>query len=166
MQPRWYVVHCLPQQDRQVERHIMLHGTDTFAPRICKTRKRNGNKPLFPGYVFVRLVLKSGTWADLKYMPGVRSLIEVGGEPCPVDDAIVEEIRRRAALYSPAEPAFSPGDRITVSSGPFAYLDGIFSESLTGDERIAVLIDMMHRQVRVELEANRVKPAVRGGKAA
>jgi transcription antitermination factor NusG len=57
----WYVVHCEAQRDRQVERLVAHAGMETFAPRIPKTRQRNGDKALFPGYVFVRLDLDTGS---------------------------------------------------------------------------------------------------------
>lgn len=163
MHLHWYVVHCEPHRDRQVERLIVQTGAETFAPRIPKTRMRNGDKPLFPGYVFTRLDLASGVGGELRYVPGVRSLVEVGGEPCPVDDGIVEAIRRRVTTNVPDVGQLRSGDRVTVVSGSFADLEAVFCEHLSGAERVAVLIEMMRRQVRVELSVDDVRPGpVRG----
>jgi len=166
MDPKWYVLFCDARRDVQVERLVAHVGIETFNPRIPKTRKRNGDKALFPGYIFTRLDLSPDVWSSIRYLPGVRSLVETGGGPCPVDEGIVEHIRQRVAAYVPAGMQLRPGDRVTVTSGAFADLEGIFCETLSGAERIAILIDMMRRQIRVELPAEDVEAIVGGGQAA
>jgi transcription elongation factor/antiterminator RfaH len=153
----WYVLHCEPQRDLPVDRLVGNVGFETYAPRIPKTRKRNGDKPLFPGYVFVRLALTGGSWNAIRTLPGVRCLVEIGGGPCPVDDGIVEGIRQWVASRTPESPFPHPGDRVTITSGVFAHLDGVVCESLSSAERVAVLIDMMQRQVRVEIPVDSVE---------
>lgn len=162
MADSWYVVHCEAHHDRQVGKLIASTVPEVFAPRLPKTRRRNGEKPLFPGYLFVRLDLASGIWGTLRYLPGVHRLIEMGGAPCPLDGGIVETIRRRVAEYTRAEIGFRPGDRVTVANGSFADLEGIVCETLSSDQRVAILIDMMRRQVRVELGADEIHPGGRG----
>jgi transcriptional antiterminator RfaH len=154
----WYVLHCKPQRDRQVERLVAHAGLETFAPRIPKTRWHNGDKLLFPGYVFVRLDLTTTDWQRIRYLPGVRSLVEIGGGPCPVDDGIIAAIRERIASKAFHGPRLHPGDRVRITRGAFAELEGIFSESLSGEERVAILLDIMQRQVRVELAADSIQP--------
>jgi transcriptional antiterminator RfaH len=162
MNPRWYVIHCEPHHDRQVERLVTLNGAETFAPRIPCTRKRNGDKPLFPGYVFARLDLPSGIWGRLRHLAGVRSLVEIGGGPAPVDDGIVALIRRKTDAWTVDPIRLEPGDRVRVLSGSFADLEGLFCETLSGDQRVAILIDMMRREVRVELSADQVERVNQG----
>lgn len=156
----WYVVHCDAHQDRQVQRLVEQRSVDVFAPRVPRTRKRNGDKPLFPGYLFVRLELESGMWDRLRYLPGVRSLVEIGGGPCPVDERVVDEVRRRAAVSRRRVSDLRVGDQVTVTSGVLADLDGVFSERVSGEDRVAILLDLMHRQVSVVLPAGEIKPAV------
>jgi hypothetical protein len=47
-QRMWYAIHCEAQRDRQVERLLAHAGMETFAARVPTTRKRNGDKALFP----------------------------------------------------------------------------------------------------------------------
>lgn len=158
----WYAVHCDPRRDRQVQQLLAQHGLEPFAPRIPKTRRRNGDKPLFPGYVFARMDLDTGIWGNLRFMPGIRALVSAGGVACPVDDGIVETIRRRIALWGDPTARLRPGDRVHVIGGHFEHLEGLFSETLTGQERVAVLLDMMGRQVRVEIlldDVERIAPS-------
>jgi len=157
----WYVIHCEANHDRQVQHVVNLNGLEVYAPRIPATRKRNGDKPLFPGYVFVRLDLSAGDWGRTRYLPGVRALVQFGAEPAPVDEGIVDAIRRRIDAYEPNVVRLNPGDRVRVLNGSFADLEGLFCEALTSDQRVAVLIDMMRRQVRVELDVFDVEPVHR-----
>jgi len=158
MPPKWFAVHCAPQYDRQVERLLQQHDIQAYSPRIPKTRRRNGDKPLFPGYLFARLDLSSGIWGQARFFPGVRSIVQSGGEPCPVDDGVVEAIRRRISAWVDAQTNLRPGMRVRVINGTFQHFEGLFCETLSGEQRVAVLIDMMRRQVRVELEADSIRP--------
>jgi transcriptional antiterminator RfaH len=159
--PMWYVIHCEAQRDQQVERLVAHAGMETFAPRVSKTRKCNGDKALFPGYVFVQLDLDTSVWSTIRYLPGVRSLVELGGGPCPVADEIVEAIRQRIARCRASRPRLQPGDRVSIANGIFAEVEGIFCELVSGAERVAILLDIMHRQVRVELPIDDIRTAQR-----
>ena len=110
-------------------------GVGVFAPRLPRTRKRNGDKPLFPGYLFVRVDRDEGMWARLRFVPGVRNLVAMGGEPCPVDGSLVEAIRRRVAVFTPPDRKPLPGDRVRVIAGSFTDIEGLLCESLKGEER-------------------------------
>jgi transcription antitermination factor NusG len=109
-----------------------------------------GTRPSSPGYVFVRLEPDDGSWSTIRYLPGVRSLVEIGGGPCPVADEIVEAIRERVTGWLPGPARLQAGDRVAVVSGIFADLEGIFCEVLSGAERVTILLDIMRRQVRLE----------------
>jgi transcriptional antiterminator RfaH len=163
VKPSWYAIHCDARRAVQTERLIAREDIETFNPRIPRTRKRNGDKPLFPSYMFARLDLSTDVWTRIQYTPGIRSLVEIGGGPCPVDDAIVERIRRWVGSYEPVPLRLRPGDRVTVTSGALADLEGVFCEALCGAERVAILIEMMRRQIRVELGVDDIEVLAPGG---
>jgi transcriptional antiterminator RfaH len=158
----WYAIHCEPNKDRQVERLLAHEAIEHFAPRIPATRRRNGEKALFPGYVFARLDLAGGAWGTLRFRPGIRRLVDVGGGPCPIDDGIMAVIRARTERLRPNIWRPRVGDRVRVIGGSFADLEGIFCEALSGDQRVAVLMDMMRREVRIELPLETLEPVLRG----
>lgn len=153
----WYLLQCDPRNHPKVEGLTAIAGYETFAPRVPKTRKRNGDKPLFPGYLFVRLSLGRGDQEKLRYLPGTRGLVEIGGGPCPVDEEIVEGLRWRLTSGAFAPPQINKGDRVRVVTGLFAELEGIFCENLSGTDRVAVLIEMMARHVRIQLPCDAVE---------
>lgn len=153
----WYVLQCAARHDQQVEQLVRLHGVESFAPRIAKTRACSGNKALFPGYVFVHLDPRGTPWQTVRSLPGVHSLVQIGGGPCPVADEIVAGIRYLAATYLPGPGHLQVGDPVRIHSGAFAAAQGIFTESLRGDVRAAIMTAMMHREVRVELDADTIE---------
>jgi transcription antitermination factor NusG len=70
-----------------------------------------------PGYIFAQLDLATDIWTRIRHLPGVRSLVEIGGGPCPVDEAIVERIRQWIGSYQPVPVRLRPGNRVTVTAG-------------------------------------------------
>ena len=50
-------------------------------------------------------------------------------------------------------PRFAPGDKITVLDGAFADCTGIF-EAETDETRVAILLELLGRKVRVSLGAD------------
>ena len=55
-------------------------------------------------------------------------------------------------------PSFSAGDRIRVATGAFADAFGLF-EGLSDHARVAILLDLLGRKVRVMLDADMVVAA-------
>lgn len=156
----WYVVHCNAHADGQVERLMQSFGLEAYSPQIPRTRRWNGHKPLFPGYIFVRLDPSGPVWSRLRSMPGVRSLVGVGDVPTPVSDEIVTVIRDRTAGLSQRVRRLQPGDAVAVVRGPLSDLEGVFCESLSGEERVVILLDVMQRQTRVALPKRDIVPVV------
>src|SRR5262245_40944385 len=101
----WFAVQVMPQSERRVASILEYKGYQQFAPTYV-VRKRWSDrikvqeKPLFPGYVFVRT---PGTTAAglLCSTPGVMRLLSFGGRPSALPDAEIEAIRTLTLLGQP-----------------------------------------------------------------
>jgi transcriptional antiterminator RfaH len=145
---QWYLVRTKPGKERWVRDQLAYVLPEVFLPFLRARMMRWGKfswsqAPLFPGYVFARCDL-SGSYFDIKYSPGVAGLVSAGREPLIVAPEIVESIRDRAVngVVEIFEQPFAPGERVMVTTGPFFGLDAIFERYLSGEQRVAILLNV------------------------
>ncbi|MDO8862372.1 transcription termination/antitermination NusG family protein [Haliea sp. E1-2-M8] len=164
----WLVVHSKPREEDKAARNLCDQGFETFAPRI-RERKRGASGwrvvtgPLFPRYIFINVALGEQSTASIRNTPGVCSLVRFGQQLAPVPDTVVgylqtqqnPELGARSAEAWPQQP----GDRVQILEGPFAGLNAVF-EAARGDERAALLLDLLGRQNRIVVRRDALSEAV------
>jgi len=165
--PSWHVVHTHPHGEPTAVAHLRRQSFDTYLPRYLK-RRRHARRvetvatPLFPRYLFVAFDGTVGRWRSIQSTVGVSRLICNGDVPAVVPDKIVEAIREReddqgfVRLDEP--PRFQEGEKIRVLDGVFSSCIGLF-EGMVDEERVAVLLDLLGRRVRLILEPESVTAA-------
>jgi transcriptional antiterminator RfaH len=167
MSDRWYVVQTRPHAERRADVHLRRQGFATFLPKFLKHRRHarkieTVERPLFPRYIFVQVDTASQGWRAIRSTFGVTAL--VGGEngPVPVRDGIVESLRAQQGedgyLRIPTVCKLTPGAAIRVVDGIFSSAIGFF-ESMSDNERVSVLLDLLGRRVRVMLDSDSVAAA-------
>ena len=163
----WYVVHTRPNAEGLAARHLDRQGFGVFLPRFQK-RRRHARKvelvtrPLFPRYLFVAVDLAIDRWRAIQSTIGVSALVGHDDGPIPVPAGVVESLRDRcdgnSVIPLVDQPHYSWGDRVRLLDGAFANMIGVF-ERMTDGERVAVLLGLMGRRVRVMLQADAIEPA-------
>jgi len=166
-QPRWFVAHTHPHAEAKATAHLNRQGFDIYFPRYLK-RRRHARRieiiaaPLFPRYLFVAIDLSLQRWRSIYSTVGISRLVCIGDDPTPVPLGIVEALKNRedASGFIKLDycPRFRPGDKIRVLDGAFASCLGLF-EGMAERERIAILLDLLGRKVRVMLDADLVAAA-------
>lgn len=161
---RWYVVQTQAGAEEKAVAHLGRQGFDTYLPRYAK-RRRHARRvdtvtvPLFPRYLFVGMDLEAQRWRAVHSTAGVSRLVCNGETPAAVPTGVVEEIRHREddqGLVRLTEPArFREDDPVRITEGPLADRIGLFS-TLSDDQRVVVLLDMLGRRVRVRVPAGSV----------
>ena len=165
--PRWYVVQTQPNAERKADAHLIRQGFQTYLPRYQK-RRRHARKvdlvpaPLFPRYMFVSIDIATQRWLAIRSTVGVSHVVCNGNEPAAVPAGVVERLKagENAAGFIPLDtrPHFNPGDKIKVLDGAFADCLGLI-DTVTDRERVAILLDLLGRKVRVVLDADFVAAA-------
>ena len=93
-------------------------------------------------------------WLSIQSTVGVARLLCNGGAPTPIDEAVIETLKRKedqlGFVKLQAHTKFASGDKIKVVDGIFCASIGLF-ESSTDEERVSVLLDLLGRKVRVVL---------------
>lgn len=161
--PIWYVVHTQPNSERQAAEHIARQGFAAYLPQYLKKRRHARRvdvvaMPFFPRYLFVAIDVGQQRWRAINSTLGVSRIVGSGGEIRPVMRGVVEAIKAREGTdgyLNLAAPVarFKPGTPIRVVDGPFEACCGLF-EAMTERDRVAILLDLLGRKVRVILDAH------------
>ncbi|MBF6568125.1 MAG: transcription/translation regulatory transformer protein RfaH [Candidatus Binataceae bacterium] len=144
---QWYLVRTKAGRERWVRDQLSGTMPEVFLPMLRMRMSRWGKlgwstAPLFPCYVFVRCDLAIGYY-EIKYGVGVTDLVSAGNEPLIVAPEIVTTIRARATdgVVEIVEQPFAAGERVVIAEGPFRGFEAIFERYLSGEERVAILLN-------------------------
>jgi transcriptional antiterminator RfaH len=165
VQSRWFCVHSHPNSEARAAGHLRRQGYDVYVPHYLRRRRHAGRneivgRALFPRYLFCRIDLNVDRWRSIDSTLGVSRLVCIGDVPAAVPPGIVEALQAREVdgfIQLDREP-LRAGDRVRVTGGEFETFFGRLDESSERD-RVAVLLDLLGRKVRVELDANLVAAA-------
>lgn len=163
----WIAASTHAHKEPMAITNLERQGFNAYCPMI-KRRVRHARKlsevlrPLFPGYVFIRLDLDRDQWRPIMSTFGVRNLIRFGDRLGALPSAFVETLLAReqdgAVTLPPAKAAYAPGEQVRLREGPF---EGLVATVLTASDcdRLLVLMDLLKRSVRVKVAIEDVIPA-------
>jgi transcription termination/antitermination protein NusG len=109
-------------------------------------------RPLFPGYVFVRIALREKL--RVQQIPGVAWLVGFDGTPAALPEEEIEALRTSLASGVRAEPHpyLAKGRRVRIKSGSLAGMEGILLRP-KGKLRFVISVELIQRSVAVDTEA-------------
>jgi transcription antitermination factor NusG len=109
-------------------------------------------KPLFPGYLFVKLVLFQHYY-KIRWMKGVARFVGWGDGPAPIAEGAVEVIRRRMDGQGKVRIGqdFKYGEKVRIKSGPLKDLIGVFESKVSARDRVLVLLHLVGYQASIQL---------------
>jgi transcriptional antiterminator RfaH len=164
---QWFVVHTHAHSECKAAAHLARQGFDFYLPQYLK-RRRHARRvqmiatPLFPRYVFVAIDLMVQRWRSIQSTVGVNHLICRGDDPVPVPGGVVDGLRSRendrGFIHLDQRPRFAAGEKVRVVDGAFSACLGLY-EGMADKERVAILIDLLGRKVRVVLDGDWVAAA-------
>ena len=161
--PRWYVLYTKARHEKKVANLLGDRRVNSYLPvyrsaRRWQDRQKEIELPLFPGYVFVRIALRSRL--QVLTVPGVVRIVTFDGKPVPIADSEVDALRQglsNARGIKP-HPYLKVGKRVCVRSGPFAGMNGILVRRKQ-KYRLVLSIDLIMRSLSVEIDETEVGPA-------
>jgi len=151
----WSVVQVESQCEHTVRLLLMRARYETYMPRI---RVRGRVAPLFPGYLFVRIVDR---WYPVMWTAGVVRLLMSADQPARLPEKTMSEIRKREVGGFVKLPAptnrLRKGQHVRITKGSFEGQTAL-CEGMSGKDRVWVLLNLMGQKVPVELPAPHVEP--------
>ena len=163
----WYVVQTQVNAEAKAARNLVRQGFDVYLPRYLKRRShaRKIDKiaaPLFPRYMFVQIDIATQRWRSVQSTYGVSRLVLNGSDPAPVAGQVIHALKARedtsGYVTLDQRPKFAIGDKVRVLAGVFAGNLGLF-DGMADRDRVAILLELLGRKVRVSLEADLVAAA-------
>jgi len=146
----WAVVNTQPTAEKRTLWHLEWQGFKAYAPkekitRIVRGKKVDTARWLFPRYVFVWIVDR---WHELFSTIGVSRVLMTGDQLAQCPSAWIDGMRaqeRNGLITLPkAPPRFRNGQRVTVASGMFAGVKGLY-QGATSRQREVVLLEHLGR---------------------
>jgi transcriptional antiterminator RfaH len=152
----WYLIYTKPRQEKCALQNLEQQGYRCYMPLLPKEKLRQGalavsDEPLFPRYLFINLAqdFMAKSWSPIRSTKGVSRLVRFGADPARVDAALIEHLRtHETRVLEQPERLFNPGERVQLTQGPFAGIEGIY-QMADGDRRVMVLIELMTKEVAV-----------------
>ena len=164
---KWYVVQTHPNAELRAAEHLRRQGFEIYMPQFRKLRRHARKtetviRPLFPRYFFVAFDKATESWHAVHSTIGVSNLVGGAHGPTPLRDAVMRDLRHReddAGLFRfDPRPHFFPGEKIRFLTGALSACVGLF-ESMTDHDRVAVLLELLGREVRVVVDYENVARA-------
>lgn len=160
----WYALHTKPHKERQAAEHLRRHDVPVYLPliRVNPVNPRaSRERAFFPGYLFASMDLNAVGIGRLQWTPGLRGVVQFGGQPASVPGHVIRELERRVDHIREAGglvlAGLRPGDPVRITSGPFAGYDAVFDLRLKDSERVRVLLTMLQRRVKLELHVGEIR---------
>jgi transcriptional antiterminator RfaH len=160
MSARWYVVQTQAHAEGKAVAHLARQGFTAYLPRYLK-RRRHARRietvaaPLFPRYLFVTVDMVCQRWRAIHSTVGVARLVCNSDDPVPVTDDVIATLKARedgqGFVTLRQRPRFAVGEKVRVLDGVFAECLGLF-DGMKDSDRVAVLLDLLGRKVRLVLD--------------
>ena len=156
----WYCVRAKVGQEMLAVSCLRNEiGLEAFSPRVRYKRvTRSGGrkvvKSLFPGYLFTRCSMAE----SLRYVlsrKGVIDFVRFGGRIPVLPDTCIEELRTAYpdwdSVLDVEGDSLRKGDQVEIVDGAFLGMNAVVREYLPESQRISILIDLLGREVPVDL---------------
>ncbi len=165
----WYVVNTYAGHENRVkdylEKRLETMGiadnlfqivvAEETQIEVKNKKSKEVVKNIFPGYVFVEMIMTDEAWYVVRNTPGVTGFIGSSGggaKPFPVAKSEIENVLRRIGKSDKnVEVQFKVGDTVKILSGPFSGMEGIV-DSMNDQTQVAtVLIILFGRETPTDI---------------
>lgn len=157
--PDWFILLTEPSREATAVRGLRERGIQAYGPVVMKRLVRRGRKieverPLFPGYVFARLVVDVDDFSAPKRVNGVRDYLRFEGLPCAIQQGVIDAIRHREGIELERAQRvvsgvhnFAVGEPVRIADGPFSgFAAQVFSMDSKGS--VTALVNLFGRKTK------------------
>ena len=170
---KWYTVHVYSSMEKSVKRALEeriarseLHESfgQVLLPVEAVQEIRNGRKytserRMYPGYVFIEMVMNDATWHLVNSTPRVIEFLG-NNNPVSLSEAEIASIlsKMETGTEKPRPKIeFEVGEEIRIKTGPFEDFNGRIEVIDYDKSRLQVFVTIFGRDTLVDLDFNEVE---------
>ncbi len=164
---RWYVVHTYSGYENKVANDLAItvesRGMQDLiqdikipmetVTEIKDDTKREVERKIFPGYVFIKMIVTDDSWYVVRNIRGCTGFVGPASKPVPLTDA---EIASLGVEKHSVEVGYSEGDTVKIISGPLEGYSGVIKSIDLANNNVCVVLSMFGRETPVELELDQI----------
>jgi transcription antitermination factor NusG len=162
----WYALYVQVNHEKEIVKRLEQKEVQCFLPLMETWSKRLDRRkriqlPLFPGYVFVHVLLDNYVNLNIVKTPGALNLLRNSEGPLSIPDFQIENLQTmiKSTQQLKFHPYLKEGDWVHVVRGPLAGCTGILNRLDPKRGRLILSVDIIRRSVSVELDLEDVEPA-------
>ena len=165
LSPQWHVLWTRTHSEQMVYDQLAPKGFDLFLPMMDVWARHGGLRhrvhvPMLPGYLFLHHAIDESSYIEVR---NARGLVKLLGESwdrlAAVPDKEIQAIKtvHQAPLPTLPHPYLREGQRVRVTSGLLAGVEGIFLRSRPNKGLLVISIHLLQRSVAVEVDCTLVE---------
>lgn len=168
----WYVIHSAAGLEENVAQNLQkrIHSMDmeeyifdVMVPKEKKIKIKSGKRvtveeKMYPGYVFVHMIVSDDSWFVVRNTPNVTGFIGAGTTPIPISPEEIDTIKKKTQKDDVKHTMnVEVDDLVKIVDGPFKDFEGKVSEVDEARGRLKVLVNMFGRNTPVELDSLQIQ---------
>ena len=151
----WFVAHTRPRCEKKLADYCQREGFPTTLPLYRSVKKYRGktvtfHKPLFPGYLFLRLLVSQRQKAyQSDYVANLLDVPDQAEFEHQLNDILFtleQEVDVRL------QPTITPGVKVRIKSGPLQGVEG-WVERRKGMVEVMLRLDFIGQAAAVKMDA-------------
>ena len=174
----WYVVNTYAGHENRVkdnlERRAESMGLQDNLLRILVAEEqeieytKTGKKVekvrnLFPGYLFVEMIMTDDAWYVVRNTPGVTGFIGSSGKgakPTPLQPYEVDKVLSSMGMSRLEVSTDLQKDQpVKIISGPFNGMEGKVDELDLANNKVMVIVDLFGQETSIEVSLSEIERA-------
>jgi len=164
MASQWFAVQIKSKQEDHCSNLFRDKGIETYLPKLevmtFHARKRRMTiKPLFLGYLFIKLAIHKDL-VDARWTKGVVRLLPDSTDPFPLSNELIEGIKALedddGVIRRQSSEDYT---RVKITAGPFKDMTGLVDPRLSDKDRVRILLDMVAYSASLDIHPSLIERA-------
>lgn len=163
---KWYVLWSHSHCEQLVYDQLAGKGFQPYLPKIEVWSRRGGLRnviqvPLFPGYLFLYHSMDKTSYIEVRKSRGLVCVLgKAWDRLAVVPEAEIDAVRKVLGAGLPAfpHPYLREGQRVRVTGGPLAGVEGILMQMKPRKGLLVLSVNLLQRSVATEVDCTQVVP--------
>ncbi len=161
---RWYACRTRSRAEKKVATYLEEKGIESWVPLVrslqkWSDRKKWVDKPLIPGYCFVRIFPRQ--YLSVLQTDHVVGFVKFGGIMAAIADSQIDFIRRMLRQtefqWEITHEKPKPGQKVEITAGPFIGMEAELV-NYRNSRKICVRIDQIETSFLLQLPLSDIVP--------